>query len=704
MTQGFFLNPSLIKEILLWYSNTGENLAVFEPLARACATIGPLLAPNDEKKSAMASKTMEDWCASNEFHEMIKQATKSNSSISVELARESLAQISRSDSFVAGIPVNEVLAAFSALIRADLRTRESRCSAHIDEMFIFQSQYKQINLHDITLLLAASCASKNVLTVFDRLLQIKEDPTTHLQIERDSLSANICAEFASGLRMYALSNFDAAEKAFELSIKKDDSSPSAYIAMSLLCLLRGEPERVEEYAKKAASRTDSNLPESIMNLNRMLASEQEIQPLSDDPVGIATTLFLLMNARQYQKVAPLAEKHLEKFPSDLIVQAIWSESIVTPVRNELFNDPPLPGKNSAELTEKMHEARRLLISVWQEASTAKLEALECLANLNLSTTALLCRDFVSASESALTASKAGSAQAKINYATAMLARGDLPALMRSLEGLPIEHKAMALLLTAEAYYHACFFEQAVSIWKNMQKAVSDRLWQMRITCRMLESYRLLRDAKNGQTCVDLLLAEFKNEPEALFAIAYELWQMGRSTDAIDALKVAKRIAAPNLCKWISWELGRVLFDAGQILSATDEYVSIADAETDSVQSREFAVALYKSGLLPAAFERARKIRESQNKVVPGITEIETDYLVRVGKLDEAKVLLELLSNARPMSVLNRLAIVKICIALNQQDEAREQIKEMSKLPLSEEMREEVERFAAGLNPVLTKDP
>ncbi len=39
MAQRFFLNQTLIQEILLWRSNTGENLLVFEPIARACATL-----------------------------------------------------------------------------------------------------------------------------------------------------------------------------------------------------------------------------------------------------------------------------------------------------------------------------------------------------------------------------------------------------------------------------------------------------------------------------------------------------------------------------------------------------------------------------------------------------------------------------------------------------------------------------------------
>lgn len=700
MTQGFFLNPPLIKEILAWYSNTGENLLVFEPIAHACAAIGPLLAQGNEKKSNLAIKTMEDWCASSEFHSMLSEAAKKNSSIGVSLARESLALISNSDSFVAGIPVYEVLSAFSALIRAELRNRESRCSVRIDELFIFQAQFKQFNLHDITLLLAASCASKNVLTVFDRLLQIKEDPGTHKQIERDSLAANICAEFASGLRMFALSNFDAAQTAFELSIKKDES-PSAFIAMSLLHLLRGEAELVEEFAQKAASRTDSALPEGIKKISKMLFSGEEVEAWSDDPVCVAATIFLLVSSRQYEKVTSIADQHLKKFPADLVVQALWAESIVAPIRNQLFNDPPLSGQIDSEQLEKLREARGLLIGVWQEANNQKLEAMQAIANLNLSTTALASHEFISASESALAASEAGSSQAKINYATAMLATGDLPKLMRSLEGVSGELKKNALYLTAEAYYHACSFEQAAMIWNDLLRVETDRLWQLRLNCRMLEAFRLLRDTKNAQICVDTLLSEYKNEPEALFAIAYELWQLGRNEDAIHALKIGKKIAAPNLQKWMAWELGRVLFDSDQVLSATDEYVSIAEQDTDSVQAREFAVALYKAGLIPAACERARQIREVNRKVVPGITEIETDYLVREQKLEEAKELLLMLSKERPLSAMNRLAIVRICLSLGQEDEAREELKKLSELALSDEMRADVERFAVDLDLVQT---
>jgi tetratricopeptide (TPR) repeat protein len=148
-------------------------------------------------------------------------------------------------------------------------------------------------------------------------------------------------------------------------------------------------------------------------------------------------------------------------------------------------------------------------------------------------------------------------------------------------------------------------------------------------------------------------------------------------------------------------MGRVYFSVGQALSATDEYSLIAEKGVDSIQAREFAVALFKAGLLPAAYERSKALREAVADVIPGITEIETDYLVRLGKMEKAKDLLKKLSQKRPLSVLNRMAIVRICASLGQEEEARAELEKVQHLKLTPEMREEVEQFAADLDVVLT---
>jgi tetratricopeptide (TPR) repeat protein len=263
-----------------------------------------------------------------------------------------------------------------------------------------------------------------------------------------------------------------------------------------------------------------------------------------------------------------------------------------------------------------------------------------------------------------------------------------------------DYKQAGLRLAAEAHYHACAFTAAIDVWKRIMSDEKDRLWRLRYLCRMLEVYRLLREGAKAQDCVDEMLNQFQHEPETLFALGYELWQMNRHDDAINALRRAKDLAAPHLKHWISWELGRVLFDADKPLAATDEYVSVVDKHVDSVQAREFCVALFRAGLLPAASERAKAIREVIGEVVPGITEIETDFLVRENRLAEAKVLLQSLSHKRPLSVLNRMAIARICASLNEEVEAREELEKMRALDLTPEMRDDVERFCSDLDIVI----
>lgn len=705
MAQGFFLNPTIIEEILMWKTNTSENLAVFDPIARACSSLGTLLLPSDEKRAAAVKEVLESWCSSEDFDNMLTEAGKKNVSIDVSLGRESLSRYSGSESFVAGVPIDSVLTAFSALVRADLRARESRCSARIDELFLWQSSFVNLDLHDIALLLLAACASRDILAIFDQLLFIKEQPATLKQIDARALSADLSPQFASGMRMFALSNFEAAEKAFLLTIEKSPESPSAHLALSLVHILNKRVDAALRIIE--AAKADAALLESLKKLaayaDNKVDETNSLDLWAEDPVSVAVACFVLLAQAKYARVQSIASLHREKFPTDVIMRFLELESLFAPFNLKLKNDPPLPGSVEKDVLASMEQISTALEKIESDCLSAGLEAMQVRTLVNRSALCLMSRKFQQAqtfAEKAVAMNEACPA-ARLNLATAFIASGDLPRALRALEGMPIAYGLKTRRLAAEAYYHACSFDLALDIWRRNLHHEQDRLWILRMLCRMLEVYRLLRDSANAQICVDELLTKFQHEPETLFALGYELWEMQRGEDALAALKRAKELAMPNLKKWISWEMGRVYFSLEQALSATDEYSAIAEKSVDSFQSREFAVALFRAGLLPASYERAKALRESVGEVIPGITEIETDYLVRLHKLQDAKVLLKELSIKRPLSALNRLAIVRICAQLNQEEEARDELITLCQQTLSPQMQEEVDRLAQALEIVLT---
>ncbi len=704
MAQGFFLNTTIIEEILMWKTNSSENIAVFDPIARASSSVGSLLSPDDEQKAAAVTQVLEAWCASEDFDSMLSEAGKKNVSIDISLGRESLALYSGSQSFVAGVPIDMVLTAFSALVRTDLRARESRCGARIDELFLWQASFVLFDLHEIALLILAACASRDVLSMYDRLLSIKEQPATLNQIDTESLADELSPQFASGMRMFALANFEAAEKAFLLAIEKSPSSPSAYLALGLVHLMCQRKDAASLVIDEAANKAGS--PALLDSLRHLLSADDancSLDLWADDPVSVAVASFLLLLRRDFARVQNISARHRENFPADVIMRVIELESLFIPISERMRNDPPLPGSPGADVAASLEQISSLLQEIEHAASSSNLLALHARALINHSAVCLMNRKFSQAQTLATDAIalNESSAAGKLNLATAFLAAGDLPRALRSLESMPAAQSNRARRLAAEAYYHTCSFDLALDIWKRDITIEKDRIWVLRILCRMLEVYRLLRDSANAQICVDELLTKFQHEPETLFALGYELWEMQRSDDALAALKRAKELAMPNLKKWISWEMGRVYFSVGQALSATDEYSLIAEKGVDSIQAREFAVALFKAGLLPAAYERSKALREAVADVIPGITEIETDYLVRLGKMEKAKDLLKKLSQKRPLSVLNRMAIVRICASLGQEEEARAELEKVQHLKLTPEMREEVEQFAADLDVVLT---
>ena len=699
----YLLNRLIVHEILLWSKNTGENPLVFDPIAKACKLLGPACFPNNETRANELSAIFEKWCSSQHFIDLLQSANDRSGSVSVDAARVSLSAVSGSESFVATLPVDNVLGAFGALVRADLRARDSRSSVRIDELFIWQGFYRRFDLHDLSLLLLAACASSNVLVTFDKLLAIKSQPGSLIQLSDSDFNKQSSPQFVAAMRMFALRNFEAAQTGIERSLQKDPDSPTFIFALSLAQIMQRNLDLAEKTLASAERFGPSSVLKCIRYLQTVLQGSPGDLPEDEDPVSFFVTSYAYLSKRDHEKFLEIGRKHLERFPQDLLAYFTMAQCLTMRSQEDFYDDPPLPGSGVvAELGSisaaeaNLHQAR----SIIEEQGLSSLLEI-CVSNLSM--LSLLRRDFQVCAKTAEEAIQINptAAEAKLNQSIAYVALGDLPSAMRSLQGLPLEYSRFSGRLAAESYFHAGAFEDALQVWNRLQEQETERLWRLRILCRMLETYRLQQDSKNGQRCVDIMLANFQHEPETLFAIAFELWQLGRFDDAVDALKRAKEFAAPNLKKWISWELGRILFDRGQVLGATDEYNSISNEEIDSTQAREFAVALFQAGLKPAAYKWAKRLREIHGDVIPGITEIETDYLVSETHLDEATDLLQKLAKTRPLSVMNRLAIAKLCVSLGQEEKAYAELAEIKDLAISKEMSDEVERMLTELEIVIS---
>lgn len=693
----YFVDPIIVQEILAWTRNTGENPLVFEALAKACSAIGRSLLPDKRERAQDINRVFEQWCSSDNFVELLQNSESQKVGVLFESARKSISQFSGSESFVAGVAIDKSLSAFSALLRADLRTRDSRASVRIDELILWQGFSKAFDLHDIALLLLAACASNDVLNTFDKLLAIRSRPSSLIQVKVDELNVQ-SAPFTSAVRMFALANFESAEKGFELCLQSDNESPTFLISLCLLNLLKGNFDE----ASATLDRMKLYEPSCVISCIRYLIAlgKDEALPFMEveDPISFAVSGFALLRKREYTKLSQTVSAHLGRFPEDVLAYLLAAQSKIQQTQEIYFNDPPLPGAMEQVDNSWVNESESFLKDACKTASKLGLTTIESFARNNLALVALMNRKFQESVEHTILALRLNEdcVEAMLNQSIGYLALGNLPESLRALQGVTAPYSNYSGRIAAEAYFHACAFDEALEFWNRLQDSETDRLWQLRICCRMLESYRLQQDSRNGQNCVDKLLARFRNEPEALFALAFELWLLGRNEDAIHALQNAKEIAAPNLKRWIAWELGRIFFDAGQTLSATDEYLSVSNENIDSAQAREFAVALFKAGLKPAANKWAKLLREVSGDVIPGITEIETDYLVSDGKLEEAKQLLLKLSRKRPLSVMNRIAIARICATLGQEDEAHRELSEIRKLAISPELKEDVERFLSDL--------
>ena len=703
----YFLSPVIVREIVIWSRQTGENPAVFEALAKASSEVGLAFYPQDQVKASELSRLFSSWIASEHFALLLQNANSNSASISQERARQSIVQLSSSESFLVGIPIDDALSAFSALVRAELRVKDSRSSVRIDELYIWQGFSRAFDLHDVTMLLLASCSSKNVLASFDKLLSIKASPHDLIILTETEFGLKGNPAFASALRMYALANFEAAETGFAKCLESAPASAAYTMALALALIMKYDPQESDfARASELVSRCDALDTSIVLDaIKYLIAKRQGVAAdllQDDDPISFFLSAYALLLERRYVDLENLAKKHFENFPDDILALLAVSISDVMQVQDDYYDDPPLPGAEPLKHEQRMQEALERFARAEELATSQNLSGLAITATLGRSLINLMSRKFkeciVLCDEVLLAVPDSG--EAKLNRSISQIALGELPAALSSLQGASQHYAIICSRLAAEAYFHACAFDEALKIWNLIVDQEPERLWRLRILCRMLESYRLLQDSKNGQRCVDILLKEFQQEPETILALGYELWQLGNSEEAIESMERAKAAAAPNLRKWISWELGRVMFDAGKTLSATDEYVSVSNEKIESVQAREFAFALYKADLKPAAYKWAKTLREIRNDVIPGITEIETDHLAAEGKLQEAKALLVALSEKRPLSIVNRLATASICAYLDQEEEAKRIIADILNLNASPELREAAERLAADIEIVI----
>jgi tetratricopeptide (TPR) repeat protein len=703
----YFLSPIIVREIALWSKNTGETPVVFESLAKACGEIGPAFYPHDTGKANELSNLFSTWLSSDDFAHLLSAAHTKSSSISLELARRSVVQLSNSESFLIGIPIDDALSAFSALVRADFRVKDSRASVRIDELYIWQGFSRAFDLHDVTMLLLATCSSKNVLASFDKLLSIKASPQDLIILTETEFGLKGNPAFLSALRMYALSNFEAAETGFAKCLESDPASPAYTLALALALIIKYEPAesdfaRASDLVSRCSALESSVVQEAIKFLiaKRQGVAAEFLKEI--DPVSFFLESYVLLLERRYEDLESVAQKHFQSFPDDILALLTLSISDIMQVQDDYYDDPPLPGSERLKHEERIQKADERFARAENLAKEQDLNGLLVIATLGRSLLSLMSRNFnecIKLCDQVLLAVP-GCPEAKLNKSIANIALGNLPAALISLQGTSQHYAIICSRLAAEAYFHACAFDDALKIWNLIVDQEPERLWRLRLLCRMLESYRLLQDSKNGQRCVDILLKEFQSEPETILALAYELWQLGKSDEAVGSLQRAKTFAAPNLRKWISWELGRVLFDIGKTLAATDEYLNVSNEQIESVQAREFAVALYKTDLKPAAYKWAKLLRELRQEVIPGITEIETDYLASEGQLKEAKDLLIALSQKRPLSVMNLIATARICATLGEHQEAKEILSKIRSLNLSDEMKEIAERFEADVEIVM----
>ncbi|MBY0551634.1 MAG: hypothetical protein K2W95_30405 [Candidatus Obscuribacterales bacterium] len=709
---GFFFNSLLIAEIADWYQSTGERPGNFAPLARAREAVSTVLCESAEEGRAIGTD-LKNWCDSEDFVALITSAFGNARNIWLDEAIKHFSAVTGNKITVGSVPIEVILRAFSAIVRTELRGKDSRSTVRLDELLVWQANFESISEHSFGLWLLCNLLDGTNMRFFDQL----SNPQRLQAIKNTGFSEDAELVFrpciVSGIKHVAVGNFDDATKAFNKAISlSSPHEPLGLIGLALTELLRGNRSSAQLLLRNASCTSPVTHAARIFVCGGDLpghwpvSSDAEGLPADDHQCSdlcMQALSYVHLERREFEaarkaltRVAPV-ENYLGSEPA-VITLLLMAESEFQEARLLQFDDPPVPFAPEADYVERLMSATQYLERVLETTDSFSLSTCGLFARRNLACILMLRRNFKRA-ESLLEqvlSEEPANVSAVQNKGIVLLALGRLPEVydtVASLRGLDAVRAGRAV---ADAWYHSGDLQQCLTLNDQLLEHEYDRLWRMRLMIRKLEVLRMLRRQKDAQACTDELIRNFRAEPELLFSLGCELVQNRQFDQAVELLQKAKIDAPPNLKRWISWELARLYCRQDKILSATDEYAMVADKNVDSIQSREFAMALFRAGLKSAAYERAVLLRESRGAIIPGVSEIEVDCLIGMGRVEEARDLLRELEAIRPLSVANKLAMIRLSIELGELTAAHQDLLALAQLSIPESARKELAELETDL--------
>ena len=692
---GFFFNPLMIGELAEWCQSTRENLAIFEPLVRAARILCEVV--TDSADSAVEIRLrLEQWCSSAEFEALIMGSYAEGRNIWLGEATKHFSDVTGIRSAVGDVSVDNLLRAFSAIVRSELRAKDSRSTVRLDEMLVWQANFEEMSEHTFGLWLLCNLLEGTNTRFFDQLSELQRKATSI----QTNFSADAELDFrpciVSGISHVAFSRFDEAGDVFAKAISlSNPAEPAGLLGLALTELLRGNRSSAQLLLRNV------NCMTPVTHAVRIFVCEGDVvsdlpslvnQGQSNDlhectEICTQALAYVLLRRGDYEGGRQALARGIGKESIDsagsIFTMFLMGEAEFQQARLTQFEDPPVPGAPGNEHVARVGTAKQFYERALETSEQLKLSSCALMALKNLVCVLIVRREFATAStvvDRVLLVDPL-CARSIYNRALILLARGLLPDVHEAVCALRGKEAVKAGRLAADAWCHAGDFDQSLELREQLLEHETDRLWRMRHMIRKLEVLRMMRRQKDAQSTTNDLISTFGAEPEMLFSLGCELSQNRQFDQALDLLQEAKRNAAPNLKKWISWELARLFCKQNKILTATDEYAAVADKHFDSVQSREFAVVLYRAGLKSAAYERANLLRMLRGEIIPGISEIEADCLIGTGRVSEARDLLRDLETMRPLSVTNKLAMIQLSIELEDAVSAKKDLSELKRLPV-----------------------
>jgi tetratricopeptide (TPR) repeat protein len=490
--------------------------------------------------------------------------------------------------------------------------------------------------------------------------------TAASQSEEFDLTLRFRLETNLGAASLVLSEYQTAEPHFEFALSLKPEDPKAISNRGLIARLQNQATTALEYATKAFLTAPDDPQVVSIYLQALDASGKtdEARRIANESVWMRTdgrcALVLALiefKAGEYSDAESLARASLAAEPDDAQAMELVARSIIVPLRSELYENPPLPGKLPSDVLDRATEAEALLnkAETLLEHQDHKQLLVAVIANRGVVLSILGRFDEAQRDYDRVLSLDPSQHLVKVNKARLLLETGSPFEAIQLLEAAESVTGADSWHPLAIAYLAIRQPQKALSVLLQNWKKASNNRTRIRVAELMLDAYSDLADTNSASKLATCLEAEFPSDPEAIVAVAkWRASQPGNFEIAISLLFSALESANDKRQKDpIMLSLAGLYYKKQRFAESADLYGKLLPYFDHLALFRRYLLSLYYGGLHREALDVAAGKRAG-GRAISLVSAVEAHLLEEIGDLQSAETLLVELVEIEPDDADHRI--------------------------------------------------